>query len=169
MSAHRVRRRKSPEKSSKPPIKKRAYLVRRDMLRNSSLSLTRAARKRKIDPRSVLKHFPTDFQKNPSGRFKVRPNDRSRQTLHIPGFEPGEEVPVPTKSARERRLLGRWMGALKAAGRDDFSKMNKFPRDLVIGGVRRPTKKADIQRILNSLAEAESPFEGLYRTIARPS
>lgn len=139
------------------------------MLRRPSLSLTRAARKRKIDPRSVLRHFPTDFQKNQSGHFKVRTNDRSRQTLYIPGFEPGEEVPVPTKNARERRLLGRWMGALKAAGRDDFSKMKKFPHDLIIGGVRLPTKRADIQRILNSLAEAESPFEGLYRTLARQS
>jgi len=169
MSARRVRRRKSPKKSNKLSTRKRASLVRGDMLRNPSLSLTRASGKRKIDPRSVLKRFPADFQKNSSGQFKARSNDRSRQTLYIPGSEPGEEIPVPTKSARERRLVGRWMGALKAAGRGDFSKMKKLSRDLTIGGVRLPTKRADIQHILNSLAEAESPFEGLYRTLARPS
>ena len=169
MSARRIRRRKSPKKSNKQSIQKRASLVRRDMLRNPKLSLNRAARRRRIDPRSVLTHFPTDFQKDSSGQFKARSNDRSRQTLHLPWFEPGEEIPVPTKSARERRLLARWLGALKAAGRRDFSKIEKFPRGLTIGGVRIPTEKAEIQRILNSLAEAEAPFEGLYRTIARPS
>jgi hypothetical protein len=149
--------------------RKRASLVRRDMLRRPSLSLARAARRRRVDPRSVVKHFPTDFQKDSSGRIKARPNDRSRQTLFIPGFQPGEEIAVPTKSARDRRLLGLWLGALKAAGRGNFSKMEKFPRGLSIGGFRLHTNRAEVQRILNSLAETESPFEGLYRTLARPS
>ncbi len=155
--------------SHKLSTHKRASLVRRDMLHNKSLSLTRAALKRQIDPRSVLKHFPTDFQKDPSGRFKVRRNDQARKTLFIPGFEPGEEIPVATKNARERRFLGRWMSALKASGRGDFSKIDKFPRGMRIGGVHLSTSHDAIQHILNSLAEAESPYESLYRTLARPS
>jgi hypothetical protein len=78
-------------------------------------------------------------------------------------------VPVATKNVRERRLLGQWMAALNAAGHGDFSKMKRFPRRQVIGGVRLATGPKEIQRILSALAEEESPFEGLYRTLVRPS
>ena len=170
-SSKRRKTQKSHRKpsSQKSSPRKRASLVRGDMLRDRSLSLVRAARKRKVDPRTVLHHFGSDFQKDSSGRIRPRPNDRKRQTLFIPWFEPGEEIPVPTKNARERRLLGRWMAALNAAGHGDFSKMDKFPRNISIGGVTLPTSRKDVQRILEALAEKESPYEGLYRTIARPS
>jgi hypothetical protein len=75
--------------------------------------------------------------------------------------------PVPTKSKQERLLLGRWMAALNSARGGDFSKMDKFPKNKRIGGVLLPTKRAEIQQILVILAEQESPFEGLYRTIVR--
>jgi hypothetical protein len=78
-------------------------------------------------------------------------------------------MPVSTKNKQERRLLGRWMAALNSAGHGDFSKMDKFPKNKRIGGVLLPTKRAEIQRILVSLADQESPFEGLYRTIVRRS
>jgi hypothetical protein len=167
----RRKAKKSPRKKSsrKSSPRKRASLVRGDMLRNRSLSFARAARKRRVDPRTILHHFGSDFQKHSSGQIRPRPNDRRRQTLFIPWFEPGEGMPVPTKSARERRLVGRWMAALKAAGRSDFSKMDRFPRNTSIGGVTLPTSRKDVQRILEALAELESPYEGLYRTIARPS
>src|SRR5438093_5476989 len=90
------RRRKSKTKSSRkdPPRKtstyKRASQVHRDMLRNSSLSFARAIRKRKIDGRTVLDHFGSDFEKDSSGRIKARSKSRKLQTLYIPGFEPGE-------------------------------------------------------------------------------
>jgi hypothetical protein len=61
------------------------------------------------------------------------------------------------------------MAALNAAGSGDFSKINKFPKNKRIGGVLLPTKRAEIQQILVSLAEQESPFEGLYLTIVRRS
>lgn len=82
-----------------------------------------------------------------------------RQILFIPGPEPSSE----------RRLVGRWMKALNAAGRGDFSQMDKFPRNKSIGGVRLPTNRTEVQRILEALAEKESPYERLYRTLARPS
>lgn len=90
-----------------------------------------------------------------------------RKLLYIPWFEPGEVIPVPTKGKAERLLVGRWMTGLNAAGRGDFSRIDKFPRNTVIGGVRLPTDRKEIQQILKSLADKESPFEGLYRTIAR--
>jgi len=163
-------RRKSKRKSSrKNPRLNRASLVQQDMLRNPSLSFARALRKRKIDRRTVLHHFGSDFEKNSSGRIKARPIGRRRQTLFIPGSEPGVDIPAPTKNASERRLVGRWMKALNAAGRGDFSQMDKFPRSQSIGGVRLPTNRDEVQRILKALAERESPFERLYRALARPS
>jgi hypothetical protein len=139
------------------------------MLQNPSVSFTKASLKRQVDPRTVLHHFGSDFEKDSSGRIKARPSGRKQQTLFIPGFEAGQEIPIPTKDGRERRLVGRWMAALNAAGRGDFSKMDKFPRNQTIGGVQLPTSKREIQRILEALAEKESPYEGLYRSLARRS
>lgn len=59
------------------------------------------------------------------------------------------------------------MAALNAARGGDFSKIDKFPKNKRVGGVLLPTKHAEIQQILENLAEQESPFEGLYRTIVR--
>ena len=90
-----------------------------------------------------------------------------KKVLYIPWFEPSEVKPIPTKSKAERLLVGQWMTALNAAGRDRWSKMNRFPKGKRIGGVLLPTKRADVQQILVNLADRESPFEGLYRMIAR--
>jgi hypothetical protein len=170
-SKRRQSKKKSSRKSSprKSSIYKRASLVQQDMLRNPSLSFARALRRRKIDGRTVLHHFESDFEKDSSGRIKARSIGRRRQTLFIPGPEPSQDIPVPTKNASERRLVGRWMKSLNAAGRNDFSQMDKFPRNKSIGGVRLPTNRTEVQRILKALAEKESPFERLYRTLARPS
>jgi len=65
--------------------------------------------------------------------------------------------------------MGQWMAGMNAAGRGDFSKIDRFPKNERIGGVLLPTKRADVQQILVSLADRESPFEGLYRTIVRRS
>ena len=159
----------SRKRSRKLSARERSFLVRRDMLRDPSLSLTQAARNRDVDPRTVRRHFGPALQKNSSGRIKVRSSDRLRQTLYIPGTEPGEEIPVRTSNSSERQTLGKWMAALNYAGRGDFSRIRAFPRGQSIGGVTLPTSDHEIQRILDALAEAESPFEGLYRTIAGPS
>jgi hypothetical protein len=159
---------KKPRSSRTPSIKRRVRLVRQDMLKNRSLSFTRASRRRRIDPRTVRKHQPTLFRKDSSGRVRAQGKSRTQKTLFIPWFD-GEVRPVTTKSKRERLLLGRWMAALNAAGHDDFSQIDKFPKNTRIGGVLLPTKHAEIQQILVSLAEQESPFEGLYRTIVRRS
>jgi hypothetical protein len=169
------RRHKSNKKSFRKNSRRksstydRASQVNQDMLRNPSLSFARAIRKRKIDGRTVLHHFGSDFEKDSSGRIKARSIGGRRQTLFIPGSEPSQDIPVPTKNASERRLVGRWMKALNAAGRGDFSQMDKFPRNKTIGGVRLPTNRNEVQRILEALAEKQSPYERLYRTLARPS
>jgi hypothetical protein len=139
------------------------------MERNPSLDFTHACRNRNIDPRTVENHVGSALQRNSSGRIKRRPSDNLRLTLYIPSSEPGEEIPVVTSNSSERRLLGKWMAALNYAGRGDFSKIRGFPRGQSIGGVALLTSDFEIQSILDALAEAEAPFEGLYRTIARPS
>ena len=165
----RGRQRKGKLSKEEKQIRNRSSQVYQSMLRNPSLSFAQAARKRRVDPRTVLHHFRSDFEKDSSGRIKARPKGRKRQILYVPGFEPGHEIPISTKNAGERRVVGRWMEALNAAGRGDFSKMDKFPRNKLIGGVRLPTNRNEVQRILKALAEKESPYEGLYRTLARPS
>jgi hypothetical protein len=144
-------------------------LVLEDMLQNPSISLPKAAHKRKVDPRTVVAHFPTRFRKDSSGRIRARAVTGKLKILYIPGFEPGEVIPVPTQSEKERLLLGRWMTALNAAGRGDFSKIDGFPKNKRIGGVLLPTNRAEVQQILDGLADSESPFEGLYRTTVRRS
>lgn len=149
--------------------KDKAFHVLSDMRRNPELRFTQAARNREIDPRIVRKLLPSAFQKDSSGRVRARTSDRYRQTLYIPGPKPNLKIEVQTKSSKERQIIGCWMDALNAAGRGDFSKMKKFPRKQVIGGVRLKTGTQEIQRILAAMAEEEAPYEGLYRSIARPS
>ncbi len=171
MSGSRSKSKKFPKSRSyeNPSTHDRSLQVWRDMGSNPSLALTQAARNRGVDPRTVKKHIGSALRRNSSGRIKVRPSDRLRQNLYIPGEEPAKQIPVPTRNSSERRLLGRWMGALNIARRGDFSKIRAFPRNQSIGGVILPTDDGEIQRILEALAETEAPFEGLYRTMGRPS
>jgi hypothetical protein len=157
---------KKPRSSRKSSTERRIFQVHQDMLKNSNLSFTRASRRRRIDPRKA-RDYSNLFRKDSSGRIRAYAVPRRQKTLYIPWFEPGEVKPIPTKGKADRRWVGRWMAALNAAGRDDWSKMDKFPEGKRIGGVLLPTKRAEVQRILVSLADRESPFEGLYRTIAR--
>ena len=96
-------------------------------------------------------------------------SNQRHKTLYKPTAIPGVHDPVVTKNKRERRLLGKWMAALNAAGRNDWSKMSKFPKQQLVGGVLLETDPNEVQAILLALAEEESPYEGLYRAIARPS
>jgi hypothetical protein len=158
-----------PSRGSRSDTRGRALQVKGDMRRNPTLTFTQASHNRRIDPRSVRKHIASAFRKDSSGRVKARPSDRFRATLYIPSAKPGVQIPVPTRGSRERKLLGRWMDAINAAGRGDFSKMKEFTRGHVVGGVRLSTGDYEVQQILRALAEEESPFEGLYRSLARPS
>jgi hypothetical protein len=147
----------------------RAEGVVADMLGNPSLSFTAATRKRKVDARWVLKHLGSKFRKDSSGRIRAKAINKRHKTLYKPTATPGVSIPVVTKNKRERRLLGKWMGALNAAGRNHWSKMMKFPKGQKVGGILLETDPNEVQAILLALAEEESPYEGLYRRIARPS
>jgi hypothetical protein len=109
------------------------------------------------------------LRKNSSGRIKARPSDRFRVTLYIPSTKPGERIPVRTKNNRERQLLGQWQKAVNAAGKGDYSLIREFQSGQMVDGVLLPTGPYQIQKILEAAVESESPYEALYRTLARPS
>ena len=139
-----------------------------DMLGDPSLSFSAAARKWKIDRRWLHQRFGSDLEKSSSGRIKVKVRNPRHKTLYKPTATPGMPVPVLTKSKRERLELGEWMAALNEAGRGNWSRMRKFPKGKRIGGVLLETDPKEVQAILEALADEESPFEALYRAVARP-
>jgi len=147
----------------------RGERVLADMLHDPSLSFTATARKHKVDRRWLLKHLSWKFRKDSSGRIRAKVRKSRHKTLYKPTATPGVSVPVVTKNKGERQQLGRWMAALNAAGHNDWSKMRKFPKGQRIGDVLLETDPKDVQAILRAMAEEDSPFEGLYRTTARPS
>jgi len=140
-----------------------------DMAGDSSLAFTPTARKRGLDPRWVLREFGSQLEKDSSGRIRAKTRSRRRKTLYIPTATPDVRTPVATRNQRERKKVGKWMAAINAARGGNFSKLKKLPRRLVIGGVRLETSPKKVQEILVALAEQESPFEGLYRAMVRPS
>ncbi len=139
-----------------------------DMLGDPSLSFTAAARKWGVDPRWLQKHYGSEFEKDSSGRIKAKVRNPRHKTLYKPTATPGMPVPVVTKSRRERLLVGEWMAALNEAGKGHWSRMRKFPKGKRIGGVLLETDPKQVQEILEALADEESPFERLYRAVARP-
>ena len=169
------------QRGTKPTAGKRAHSLDRlqrlkagkrlvaDMAADSSLVFTPTAHKRGLDPRWVLREFGSQLEKDSSGRIRAKSRSRRRKTLYIPTATPDVRTPVATRNKRERKKVGKWMAALNAARRGDFSKMKKLPRKLVIGGVRLETSPKKVQEILVAMAEQESPFEGLYRAMGRPS
>ena len=140
-----------------------------DMAADSSLVFTPTAHKRGLDPRWVRREFGSQLEKDSSGRIRIKTRSRRRKTLYIPTATPDVRTPVATRNKRERKQVGKWMAALNAARLSDFSKMKKLPRKLVIGGIRLETSPKKVQEILVAMAEQESPFEGLYRAMGRPS
>jgi hypothetical protein len=174
-------RRAAPRHRTRPPAARQARSDREslhfeqgqraiaDMLGDPSLSFTAAARKWKVDRRWLRQNFGSDLQKDSSGRVKAKVRNPRYKTLYKPTAIPGMPVPVLTKSKRERLELGEWMAALNEAGRDDWSRIRKFPKGKRIGGVLLETDPKEVQAILEAIADEESPFEALYRAVARPS
>jgi len=84
-----------------------------------------------------------------------------RATLQVQ-IKPGDLTPLHTKSSKERYLVGEWVAAINEAARGDFARLNRFPKDTYIDGVRLPTGTDEVQTILEALENSESPFEQLY-------
>jgi len=137
-----------------------------DLRRDPNLTVTHAAANREVSLRSIWKHIGSELkQDRPGGRIRVTKSDRLRATLHIPSMKPDVLIPIQTKSSRERYLVGEWFASIKEAAGGDFDRLNKFPKSAVIGGVQLPTGADEVQRTLEAMEGAESPFERLYAVI----
>lgn len=136
-----------------------------DLRRDPKLNSTQAAKNREVSLHSMWKHVGSELkQERPGGRIRVTASDRLRATLHIPTKKPDVLVPIHTKGSKERYLVGEWFASIKEAGRGEFSRLNRFPKGTYIDGVRLPTGRNEVQKILEALENSESPFERLYGT-----
>jgi hypothetical protein len=125
------------------------------MRHDPNLSLTHAAKLQRIRPETVKKYFPSAFKKT-NGKFQATKSDRYTATLYIPGAD-GKEVPVKTRSSKERQQLGQYLrdlGRYLSGNRDALSKW----QGKKIAGIELVTDG----RTLVSIEPALSDFS-LYR------
>jgi len=172
--ARRAKRPRAP-KSRKPilpnpqiPKKlgtcERLFQVASDMRRDPTLSFYRAAADRGVSPKSRHAHLKNLFYRGADGRIRPRRSDQYRQILFIPNTQPGQLTEVRTKDSDERSIVGQWLAAINAAARGDLSKINAFPKNQVVDGVRLATSPDEVQRIVEAMAESDERFEGPYRS-----
>jgi hypothetical protein len=134
------------------------------MRRDPTLSFSRTSKSRGVSPKSRRTYLKNLFYKDPSGRIRPRTSDRYRETLYIPTSQPGKLIEISTKNSHERSLVGQWIVAISDAASGDFSKIQAFPKDQVVGGVRLPTSPDEVQRIVEAMAESGERYEGPYRS-----
>jgi len=139
----------------------KALHVLSDLRRDPKLTLSQAAQNREVSPRSVWKHIGSELKRS-GRRIRVTTSDRLRATLLIPSTKPDVLIPIHTRSSKERYLVGEWLASILEAGRNDFSRLNRFPKGTFIDGVRLPTGAYEVQKILEAMENSESPFERLY-------
>jgi hypothetical protein len=58
--------------------------------------------------------------------------------------------------------VGEWFAAINEAARGESDRLKRFPKGIAIDGVRLPTDAHRVQKILESMDGAETPFERLY-------
>jgi hypothetical protein len=141
----------------------KALHVLSDLRRDPNLTFTQATKNREISPRTTWEKIGSQLkQERPGGRIRVTASDRIGVTMQIPSTRPDLLISIHTKSSKERYLVGEWIAALKEAGRGEFARLNRFPKGTFIDGVRLPTGRYEVQKILEALETSESPFERLY-------
>ncbi len=85
----------------------RALHVLAAMRRDSSLSLSRAAKVEGVKPETVKKNFPLALRKS-GGKFSVTKSDRYQATIYLPDAH-GNSVPLQTRSSRERQQASQYL------------------------------------------------------------
>jgi len=135
----------------------RAREVKSLMRRNLKLSLTRAAKLKKVKPSTVLKYYGSDFRKS-AGHFRVSKGDRRAETVYVPDSH-GQIVPRETKSSAERSEANEF---LRELGRYTRNKPNNLAdwKNRTIGGIDLLTDPATIR-----VAEPVLSDFSLYRGI----
>src|SRR5262245_14199683 len=85
----------------------RALHVLAAMRHDPNLSLMHAAKLEGVKPQTVKKYFPAALKKT-NNKFQATKSDRYGATLYIPDAN-GHEIPVKTRSSREREQLGQYL------------------------------------------------------------
>jgi hypothetical protein len=111
----------------------------------------------------VSEHFhPRAFFRDKRGRRQVRAYDDYTRHVKVQTATPGKLKSLTVRGNHEASLIGIWNNAVKAAGGGDFSKIDAFPRGVVIDGFRLVTSHAAVTRIARAAAESNNPFEDIY-------
>lgn len=130
--------------------------------RREGLSSEDAERYSGVTQQIAQDFFPRAFFLDDGGRLQVHGYDPYTRRLKIPTTKSGEFRMVRARGSRKASLVGIWNNAIKAAGRGDFSLIDAFPRNTVIGGVRLATSHYEVSRIVAAAAESDQPFEDIY-------
>jgi hypothetical protein len=134
---------------------------------NPKLSFSEVAKRWHLDTRSFHKYGKQALRTTQTGRVKPLPNDPIRETLYIPSTKPGEYQDIVTRSRQERQILGEWWAAFNEFRAGKFARIDAFPKNTFIDGVRLPTSHYEIQQIADALAQEDSKFAGPYRVSGR--
>ncbi|HLW55556.1 MAG TPA: hypothetical protein VKW06_22195 [Candidatus Angelobacter sp.] len=143
-----------PERSY--DARQRALHVLAAMRHDLKLSLTHAAKLQGVRPETVKKYFPSALKKA-NGKFQATKTDRYTTTLYVPGAD-GNEVPVKTRSSREREQLGQYLGDLGRYLGGNRKALSKW-HGKKVAGIELVTDK----RTLMAIEPALSDFS-LYRS-----
>jgi hypothetical protein len=127
------------------------------MRRDSTLSLTRAAKSEGIKPATVKKYFPSALRVS-NGKFRATKGDRYSATLYIPDSQ-GNSVPVNTRSSKQRKELSNYLRDLGLYLRGDRNALARW-QGKEIAGIELVTDA----RTIKTIEPALSDFS-LYRTL----
>jgi hypothetical protein len=103
------------------------------MRHDPNLSLTHAAKLQGVKPETVKKYFPSALKKA-NGKFQATKTDRYTATLYVPDAN-GHEIPIKTRSSREREQVGRYLSDLGRHLRGKRGALSKWQGKKIAGVV----------------------------------
>lgn len=92
-----------------------------------------------VTVRTALHYFPKAFFINSNGQLRVTGYDRYVARVQLLATRAGKFEIVRARGSYQRSLCGRWLNALKAAGRGDFGPIDALPKNVFIHSYRLAT------------------------------
>lgn len=109
----------------------RAMHVIAAMRRDSSLSLSRAARIEGVKPETVKSNFPRALRRS-NGKYRTTKEDRYKATLYLPDAH-GNSIPVTTHSSKERKQTSQYLRDLGRYLRGQRNALSKWHGKQIAG------------------------------------
>jgi hypothetical protein len=120
------------------------------MRNDPNLSLTHAAKLQGVRAETVKRYFPSALKKA-NGKFQATKTDRYKAILYVPGAD-GNEVPVKTRSSKEREQLGQYLRDLGRYLRGNRNTLAKW-QGKKIAGVELVTDRRTLVAIEPALSD----------------